>query len=418
MASANMANLFKGEWVRIQSAQRNQLNEAKINIRQAARDRCGTNQNSCLNRFNSTVLRTHVEKENRVLTELKIRQQQLAENEKRKYEAMVQYRQTEDLRREQEKVCKRKLKTQALTEYQVKQMKEIELLKEKERQQDKRDAELLRKIEELHAQESKKIDLKNKLEDIHRKLELLTQQILFQQKPEQTERSKRFEAQKEIVRDKLAATKKEQAATTALLEEKRIAKDVAKREAELAKQQKEKEEKRSAALQSFSDHRQNMILKKKQKANTEQHSNLNLLQANKEADMLFTTSEKLKVQKIREDRIKLDKANLSLAAKKLAHLEQLKKEERDSAVRNAEQTAAVKEQHKFPISSQKTSKLYLRPTCLPPISKGAKVTSAALDSTRQWFGLFILAQKAPYLTTNQLNFKFTKTKSSFKRDSS
>uniref|UniRef100_A0A3B4V0Q8 Trichohyalin-plectin-homology domain-containing protein n=1 Tax=Seriola dumerili TaxID=41447 RepID=A0A3B4V0Q8_SERDU len=396
VTQANMANLFKAEWARIQSPQRNQLSEAKINIRQPARDRCGTNQNSCLNRFNSTVLRTHVEKENRVLTELKIRQQQLAENEKRKYEAMVQYRQTEDLRREQEKVCKRKLKTQALTEYQVKQMKERELLKVKERQQDKRDAELLRKIDELHAQEvrrevekkaeSRKINLKNKLEDIHRaqlnreeckmeeqKLELLTKQIVLQRKPEQTESSKRFEAQKEIVRDKLAATKKEQAATTALLEEKRIAKDVAKREAELAKQQKEKEEKRSAALQSFSDHRQNMILKKKQKANTEQHSNLNLLQANKEAHMSFTTSEKLKAQKIREDRIKLDKANLSLAAKKLAHLEQLKKEERDSAVRNAEQT------HKFPIT---------------------KATSAARDSTRQWFGLHFSTEGSSYLSAD------------------
>ncbi|XP_056257920.1 cilia- and flagella- associated protein 210-like [Seriola aureovittata] len=434
-----MANLFKAEWARIQSPQRNQLSEAKMNIRQPARDRCGTNQNSYLNRFNSTVLRTLVEKENRVLTELKIRQQQLAENEKRKYEAMVQYRQAEDLRREQEKICKRKLKTQALTEYQVKQMKERELLKEKERQQDKRDAELLRKIDELHAQEvrrevekkaeSKKINLKNKLEDIDRaqlkreecrmeeqKLELLQKQILLQRKPEQTESSKRFEAQKEMVRDKLAATKKEQAATTALLEEKRFAKEVAKREAELAKQQKEKEKKRSAALQSVSDHRQNVILKKEQKANTEQHSNLNLLQANKEADMSFITSEKLKAQKIKEDRIKLDKANLSLAAKKLARLELLKKEERDSAVRNAEPTAQTKhlqqyvhhdlhkaaenlwcqEQHKFPISSKEPSKVDLRPTCLPPISKTAKATSAARDSTSQWFGLRFSTEGSSY----------------------
>uniref|UniRef100_A0A3B4X3N1 Trichohyalin-plectin-homology domain-containing protein n=1 Tax=Seriola lalandi dorsalis TaxID=1841481 RepID=A0A3B4X3N1_SERLL len=367
--------------LQIQSPQRNQLSEAKMNIRQPARDRCGTNQNSYLNRFNSTVLRTLVEKENRVLTELKIRQQQLAENEKRKYEAMVQYRQAEDLRREQEKICKRKLKIQALTEYQVKQMKERELLKEKERQQDKRDAELLRKIDELHAQEvrrevekkaeSKKINLKNKLEDIDRaqlkreecrmeeqKLELLQKQILLQRKPEQTESSKRFEAQKEMVRDKLAATKKEQAATTALLEEKRFAKEVAKREAELAKQQKEKEKKRSAALQSVSDHRQNVILKKEQKANTEQHSNLNLLQANKEADMSFITSEKLKAQKIKEDRIKLDKANLSLAAKKLARLELLKKEERDSAVRNAEPTAQTKQPLHLVISN-KAEAVYL-----------------------------------------------------------
>ncbi|XP_071357616.1 cilia- and flagella- associated protein 210-like isoform X1 [Trachinotus anak] len=438
MASANITNLFKAEWVRIQSAQRSQPNEAKLNNRQAVGDRYANNQwfnqNSCL-RFNSAVLRKETEKENRVLTELKKRKQQLAEDENVKYEEMMQSRLKEDLRRDQERIYQRKLQGQAVAQYQVRQMKEREQLKEKERLQDKKDAELLRKLDEKHAQElrcemekkaqAKKINLKNQLEDIYKanlkreaqvhklkieeqKLEFQRQEMLLQRKPEQAERFRRLEVQREIVRDKLAATKKEQTATTALLEEQRFAKDVSKRKAELAKQQKEKEEKRAAVLQCISVHRQKMIIEKEQKAKAEKQSNLDWLQVQKQADMLSTTNKKLKAQRTRVDRIKMDNVNFSLAAEKRAHAQQLKKDEHDSAVRNAEQTAQQRkhlqqyiqyelheaaenlwcqERQNLSISYKETSKDDLRPTCLPPISKAAKATLAAPDSTGRGFGL-------------------------------
>ncbi|GLD50417.1 trichohyalin-like protein [Lates japonicus] len=395
------------------------------------------NQNGCDKKFNRVVLRTHMEKENQALTEIKRRQQKLSEEENRKCEEMMQSRHREALRRDQEKINQRMLKARAVAQYQADQMKERELLKEKERLQDKKDREMLHNLDEQHAQElrreaekkalSKKINLKNQLEDINtinltreeqvhrlnmeeqkaKRVQLQKDALLLKQKAEQTEKFRKLQTPKQIVWDQLAATKREQAATGALREKQRLAKEKVKIEAELAKQQREKAKNNAAMVQSISAHRQKKTYENEQKAKAEQQGNVDWLQAQKEADRLFLTNEKLKAQKTREDRMKIRDFNLAQAAEKRARLEQQRKEDHDTAVRNAEQAEKemylrqyvqhelheaaenllCQERRRLTIKYNETSNIDVKPDCLPSISKAAKTTVAAKDSTRGGSGL-------------------------------
>lgn len=420
-----MNTLSRAEWV--QSAQRKQPIDVKLYNWEAVE---GTdvnsrffNQNNAVKKFNSLVLRKRINQENQALAEMKARRQKLAEDENRKLEEKMHANWKEALRRDQQKVHQRRLENKAFVEYQVRQRREKELLKEKERLEDKKHREYLRNLDELHARDliyeaekkvqSQRINHKMLLDDIYRQnldkeerarklnieeqktklAQLQSEEMLMQRKAEQAERFRKLQIPKEIVRDKLAATNKQQAATTALWEEQRFAKDVARKEAAMAKQQKEKEEKRAAELHSISAFRQKKIHEKEQKAKAEKQSSFDWLQALKEADQLSITNEKLRVQKVKNDLNKINQFNFSMAAEKRARsLQQLKQEERDAAVRNAEQIEREKhfqqyvqqelhkavdntwrQEHQNLTSSHKeTNRVDLRPTCLPPISKAAK----------------------------------------------
>ncbi|XP_044053220.1 coiled-coil domain-containing protein 173-like [Siniperca chuatsi] len=326
-------------------------------------------QNDWVRKYNSALLTTYVQKENEAVMEFNREKQRTAEERTRQYEEEMRSRENKALRQEQDKARQRQLYNQAVADHHIEQMKANKQLREEERQQEKEERDRLRGLDELHAQElrhqaeikaeSKKSCLKYHLEaissaDLNREREaqkLKTEEEerkrvrldiegkQKQRKNDQAAKFRKHQILKEIVTDKLAVRMKEQAASTTLREEAKLSKEVAEQDAQVAKQQKDKEEKRAAMLRSISAYRETKIQEKKQKENAEQQSNLDWFQARKQSDRLFLEEEKQKAKRARENKIKCRVANVTLMAENRAILDRLKKEEQNAAEKNAEQIA-------------------------------------------------------------------------------
>ncbi|XP_059184204.1 trichohyalin-like [Centropristis striata] len=388
MASVKVAVLMKADYVKLPSISR-QPKEAEVYDRQEKADRNIVYQTPraehkllkarwqkmqeenqtevSARKFNQVVFRQQIDRENQALVELKSRKQKMRGDEEQRSDELGQSRLKEALRWEQEKVLQSKLLSRETADFHVWQMKEREQLRAQERLQDQKDAEILRGRGELYAQErrrhaeiiaeSRKSTHKNMLEDISRRnlnmereaealrkederAKLLQRQMeekLQRKKAEEAERLRKKQIEKEIILENRARLEKEKAAIAAVREEQRLAMDLAKREAELARRQMEKELNKAAMLQSISTHRQGKILEKRQKESEERRRSEDWLEAQKEGERLFLAGEKLKFEKIREENIKLHNFNASLAAEKHARLQQVEREDREAAVRNAGQ---------------------------------------------------------------------------------
>eukprot|EP00064_Thunnus_orientalis_P023546 superscaffoldBa00009007_g23793 len=189
---------------------------------------------------------------------------------------------------------------------------------------------------------------------------------LQQRKPEQY-RFRRLQNQQEIVRERLTAINREQALSAALREEQRCKSDEARRRAELERQQKERE-KKAALLESISAHRKEQIKEREQRRNAELQSSRDWLQVQKQSDRLLIKREQLKTQRIREENIKLQSFNASLAAEQRSRYQQQKKEEHDNAVKNTEQIAEREKKHQQYIQRELLT-LQSKPV-LPAVRKG------------------------------------------------
>ncbi|XP_031147455.1 trichohyalin-like [Sander lucioperca] len=474
MATAKVTILSKAQWVRLPSVF-NQPKETEVYNMQAEvethtptsnvseedkpllawqnmQEENQADQRARGRRFNSVVFRKCLDNENKLLIELKRRKEKMAKDEDRKNEEMMQSKREKALRLEQEKSLQKKLQNCTTAKNLIQQIKKRELLKEEERLQEGKYAEFLRSLDERHAQELrqeaekkaelKKSNLQNQLENMSRRNlnikreaqtlwteeqkakqdQLEMERKLLQRKTKGVQSFRNIQTPKQIVSENLMALQEEKAATMALTEEQMLAKDLADREADLAKQQKEEEEKRAAMFQSIAAHRQNKIREKEQNEKAEHQSDADWIQAQMEADRLFLLKEKVKAQKIREDKIKLHNFNVAVAAEKRALLEELKREKRVAA-KNAEQFAVKEKQQrqyienelldaaenrplfeecrKLQFSNKKSNKVPLGTTLrLPPIPNAAQNT---LASTRGGFAspLSVEGSKCLFANTNQ-----------------
>ncbi|GLD66723.1 golgin subfamily A member 6-like protein 22 [Lates japonicus] len=331
-------------------------------------------QNGCVRKFNRALHMTHVQKENEALMEFNQERQRVAEERKRQSEEEMRSRLEEALRQEQEKAHQRQLYNQSVADYQMEQIKEKNQVREKERQQEEEERDRLRYLAELYAQElrnqaeeaaeSKKTYLKYRLEDISsRKLlreeeaqKLNTvekeRQCVLSDIDEKLQQRKNFEAEKfrkrqipiEIATDKLAVAKKEQAATTVQREEAKFTKEVAEQDAKEAKRSQKKQEDGAAMLKSICAHREAKIQEKEQQQKAKQKSSLDWLQAQRESSRLFREEQRHKAQRNRENNIKCQDLNVTSVAKKRSNDEQLKKEDHDAAVKDAERAAEREQQ--------------------------------------------------------------------------
>uniref|UniRef100_A0A8D0AYB8 Trichohyalin-plectin-homology domain-containing protein n=1 Tax=Sander lucioperca TaxID=283035 RepID=A0A8D0AYB8_SANLU len=444
MATAKVTILSKAQWVRLPSVF-NQPKETEVYNMQAEvethtptsnvseedkpllawqnmQEENQADQRARGRRFNSVVFRKCLDNENKLLIELKRRKEKMAKDEDRKNEEMMQSKREKALRLEQEKSLQKKLQNCTTAKNLIQQIKKRELLKEEERLQEGKYAEFLRSLDERHAQELrqeaekkaelKKSNLQNQLENMSRRNlnikreaqtlwteeqkakqdQLEMERKLLQRKTKGVQSFRNIQTPKQIVSENLMALQEEKAATMALTEEQMLAKDLADREADLAKQQKEEEEKRAAMFQSIAAHRQNKIREKEQNEKAEHQSDADWIQAQMEADRLFLLKEKVKAQKIREDKIKLHNFNVAVAAEKRALLEELKREKR---------VAAKNECRKLQFSNKKSNKVPLGTTLrLPPIPNAAQNT---LASTRGGFAspLSVEGSKCLFANTNQ-----------------
>ncbi|XP_014264491.1 cilia- and flagella- associated protein 210 isoform X1 [Maylandia zebra] len=326
--------------------------------------------------LHSALLLTEVLKERDAQIELKQRRKSANIDVDKAFLHMVQTREDEASKQEQEKAMQRKLVRQVAAEDLRNQIKENELLRERQKLESKKDGDEIQRLQALHQlerrmeaerQANQKRSLmqarqehitnrdlvratdaqKREAEEEQRKLFLSTKQkIIKLRKEKEKELLREAQTRRDRIINKLTVTQQEQAVS----EEQKIAKAVAESEAKQAQQQLEEDEKKAAMLKSISVHRELMRQEKEEKDKIERKKAQEALQAKKEADRIFTEKQQLKVKKIREEEREVQDFNAAQMAEKGARLQQLRQQEHEFEVKNAELIA--EEENRFQQYSQ------------------------------------------------------------------
>ncbi|XP_027134525.1 golgin subfamily A member 6-like protein 22 [Larimichthys crocea] len=326
-------------------------------------------QNSIVRDLNSKVLnRIHCDIENNWMIENKKIEKERAKHENMKHEQMIRLKNEEAQMREQQEFLNKRLQAQSVAQAQRRQISEKECEKRRQQHQElnaeramlneriAREArERSRQAEELA--ESKKRELRARTEEIFEKrldrereaqLVLLEEQRTElarleleekrrQRKTEQAEKFRQLQIPKQIVSDKLAAFKDEQAINVSLRERQRLERDVALIEAEREKQPAIDAERKAQVLESIAAHRQSVMWETETKKREERQRAVEERKAQIAEHRLFLEHQRLRAQEIKEKNIQLMRDNEMMAAEKRARLEQQRKEEHDAAVRKAEE---------------------------------------------------------------------------------
>ncbi|KAF4108746.1 cilia- and flagella- associated protein 210 [Onychostoma macrolepis] len=362
----------------IEEEERKQIDieEAKYQaqIRKEAIEKAKTQQYYQTDRvkgFHSALLLAEVLKEREAQIELKRMKQNASKDLDREILAEMACREEQTLQQDQQKALQRKRDQLAAAESVKQQIKDHEMKKAQERQEVKCAAEEIEQLRDLHLweqsmNERKKQEEKRSAMKAHQ--DYVTNRELMkateaQRQEEEEERRKQFarhkekvmkmrkEKQEEIFRElqrhretiiqKLAVQKQQQISN----EEEIIAKAVAEREAKLAREQREKEEKHAAMLNSIAAHRESMRKKQERKAEEEKQKDLEMLNAKKEAYKIFMEKQELQAQKAREEGKTLQDIYIQEMAEKRARHHRTKKEEKDFAEMNT--ALIVEEEDQF-----------------------------------------------------------------------
>ncbi|XP_059198595.1 cilia- and flagella- associated protein 210 [Centropristis striata] len=326
------------------------------------------------------LLLTEVLKERDAQIELKQRIRSASKDVDKVFLESAKTSEEEALRQEQEKTLQKKLERQAVAEDLKNQMKENELVRERQKIDNKKDGEETQRLQELYQWEQRMEDqrqAKLKRELMHAHLEHITNRELIKatdaQKQEAEEEQRKLflsakqkmmklrkdkekelfrEAQmrRETIMNKLTVTQQQQTDS----EEKRVAKAVAEQDAKQAQQQREEEEKKAAMLESITAHRELMKQEKEQRDKAAKQNMRETLEAKKEADRIFSEKQQLKAQRNKEDARKLQDFNTTRMAQKSAKDQQLRRDEHEFEVKNAELVA--EEENQFHQYSQQIIK--------------------------------------------------------------
>ncbi|XP_071330355.1 cilia- and flagella- associated protein 210 [Trachinotus anak] len=322
------------------------------------------------------LLLTEVLKEREAQIELKQRIKSASKDVDKDFMAMVQSRENEALRQEQEKALQKKLERQVVAEDLKNQIKENELVRERQKAENKKDGEEIQRLQELYhweqrmeedrqAEEKRSLmqanmehltnrDLlraadaqKQEAEEEQRKLFLSAKQKMMKlRRDKETELFREAQMQRERIMNKLTVAKQVQTVS----EEQRIAKAVAEQDAKQARQHREEEEKRTAMLRSITAHRESMRKEKEQRDKVAKQATQEMLQAKKEADRIFSDKQRVTAQKIREGGRKLQDFNAAQMAEKIARHQQLRRDDHEFEVKNT--YFAAEEKNKFQQYSQ------------------------------------------------------------------
>ncbi|XP_027134492.1 trichohyalin-like [Larimichthys crocea] len=366
-------------------------------------------QNSIVRDLNSKVLnRIHCDIENNRMIENKKIEKERAKHENMKHEQMMWLKNEEAQMREQQEFLSKRLQAQSVAQAQRRQISEKELEKRRQQHQKLKEQAMLneriaqearersRQAEELA--KSKKRELRARTEEIFEKrldrereaqlvpleeqrtelARLELEEKRRQRKTEQAEKFRQLQIPKQIVSDKLAAFKDEQAINVSLRERQRLERDVALIEAEREKQPAIDAERKAQVLESIAAHRQSAMWETETKEREEHQRAVEERKAQIAEHRLFLEHQRLRAQEIKEKNIQLIQDNEMMAAEKRARLEQQRKEEHDAAVRKAEevqrrderlqQHVAGELQKATEVLHQHRGRVILRPTHkLPPV---------------------------------------------------
>ncbi|XP_033473552.1 cilia- and flagella- associated protein 210 [Epinephelus lanceolatus] len=367
------------------------------------------------------LLLTEVLKEREAQIELKQRIKSASKDVDKEFLDTVKNKDERALKQEQEKALQKKLERQAVAEDIKKQIKDNELVKERQTLEDKKDGEEAQRLQELYQweqrmEEERQAELKRNL--MHAHLEFISNRDLIKatdaQKQEAEEEQRKLflsakqkmiklrkEKEKELfseaqmrrerIMNKLSVTQQQQTDN----EEQRIAKAVVEQDAKQAQQQREEEEKKAAMLESIVAHRELMRQEKEQRDKAAKQNAQDTLEAKKEADRIFTEKQQLKAQKVKEDGRKVQDFNAAEMAQKIARNQQLRKNEHEFQVMNAELIAEEENQFqqysKDVINAAAQAQRNVFPLCkaaregigggLGPIFSGVRPSYLVQDST-------------------------------------
>ncbi|XP_069547215.1 cilia- and flagella- associated protein 210-like [Brachyistius frenatus] len=156
----------------------------------------------------------------------------------------------------------------------------------------------------------------------------------------QAERIRQQQLRSEKAVDNLAAIKKKQAELMAL-EQSNMGEGLDELKAKEAKQRKENKEKTAEMFKSIAESRNAMIRRKEEEKLTEQKNNWEWREQQIQTEYLCNIKQKEKDQEKRQKRIGVNDVNFAMMAKKQAFAEQLRREERMTEAKIAEQASEM-----------------------------------------------------------------------------
>ncbi|XP_048879867.1 protein CFAP210 [Brienomyrus brachyistius] len=308
------------------------------------------------------LLLSEVLKEREAQLELKLHQLDTRRNADRDTAAQLRSQDQEALKRDQRDAEQKRQKNKLMAEELKQQIMEHELIKEQKTLERTREKEELQRLQDLcslersrqeqrqreekrntmktHMEHLAKQDAigainkqKEEMEEERRRLFASAKEKMMKLRNEkEAEMFREVQLYKEKILEKLAVRKQEQV----IDEEERIAKAVAQREARLAKEQKEKDEKKAAMLDAITSHREAMRQQREEKQREDKQKELEMLFAQKEADREFRGKQQLKAQKMKDDCKALQDTHIQQMAERHAKEQLLQKEQMEFDIKNME----------------------------------------------------------------------------------
>ncbi|XP_018585174.2 coiled-coil domain-containing protein 173-like [Scleropages formosus] len=300
-------------------------------------------------RFHSGLLLTEVLKEREAQLELKQKKLNASRDLDRDVMVALRRKDEEDRQQEQHSAKQRRLKNKVLAEDLRQQIKESEFKRNQEKLENKKEAEQLQHLKELydqerssHEQEQKEQKRRNmnaykehmSTRDLQRALDAQREEMeeerrrifaaakekmMTLRKEKEAEMFREVQQHKEAMLESLTVRQKEEVSN----EEELIANAIAQREARLAQEQKERDEKKMAMLSAITLHREAKYKEQEEKEREEKQKNLDMLHVQKKVDRIFAEKQQLKAQKKKDDCKTLQDTHVHQMAERQAkkHLE-------------------------------------------------------------------------------------------------
>ncbi|XP_015723961.1 coiled-coil domain-containing protein 173 [Coturnix japonica] len=308
-------------------------------------------QNERVKGLHSALLLAEVLKERDAQIEFK----KLKSDGSKKIEEEMERRRKEAILREEEKVKQRLMNRLALSRDQLQQIEEHKRQAELAKLEDKREGEevqrqiqlyqleLLRKMEKEQEKRAENQRLYNEYIDDQKIIKAVEEQKQMEEddrirahyKGKQTiaklmkEKEAEMRRIKQERQDKIVSQLAAQMNVALKMEDERLARDIARKEAAYEKEQKEKEAKKKAAIESIAEYRATVVKRKLEKEREEKAESKKELQSFVEKNQIYLQTEKAKKQRQRDASIEVQKFQIQQMAEKKAKIQQEKQADLD-----------------------------------------------------------------------------------------
>uniref|UniRef100_A0A8C7LR28 Cilia and flagella associated protein 210 n=1 Tax=Oncorhynchus mykiss TaxID=8022 RepID=A0A8C7LR28_ONCMY len=285
--------------------------------------------------FHRALLLTEVLKEREAQIELKQRKQDTSKDVDKEIMAIIKFSlKPNNLKLENKKEAEelQRLKELFLWEQCMQEQKK----EEQKRNTMKAHMEHLSNRDIIRAIEAQKQEME---EERRRLFANAKQKMVKLRKDKEEEMFREVQMHRGGIMNELAAKQQEQTDNEEL-----IAKAIAQQDARQAQQQKEKDDKRMAMLDSIASHREAMKEEQEQKEREHNERAIDMLYAKKEADRIFIEKQHLKALKMKEDGRTLQDVYIHQMAEKRAKEQHIRKQQQDFETKNAELIAVEEKQ--------------------------------------------------------------------------